>query len=88
MDQIIQIQNGPDDPNLKWTGLSKFKMDQVIQIQNGPDNPNSKWTRWSKFKMDLVIQIQILDVAVGIFICVNTLEKGMNSSLLPPPICK
>ena len=32
MDRMIQIQNGPDDPNLKWTGWSKFKMDQMIQI--------------------------------------------------------
>ena len=33
-------------------------------------------------KMDLTGQIQILDKAVYVSLCTNTLEKGMNPSVL------
>ena len=39
-------------------------------------------------EMDLVTQIQILDKAVYIAHNANTLEKGMNLTILPPTIRK
>ena len=38
--------------------------------------------------MDLAIQVKILDNAVFNPFCTNALEKGSNSTLLPPAISK
>ena len=35
--------------------------------------------------MNLATRVQILEQAVGFLICANTLEKGINPSVLPPP---
>ena len=35
--------------------------------------------------MKLATQVQILDEAVCILLCTNTLRKGMNPSVYPPP---
>ena len=41
---------------------------------------------WLLWEMDKVVRIQIMDEAVCIPVCANTLGKSMNLSLLPPTI--